>query len=344
MKKLLLLVQGEGRGHMTQAIAFAQMLPGVEFRVLVGKSKHRQIPAFFLRAFPDTRSFTSPNFAFDARQRSVSQLRSVALTVPLVPTLLRSLRFIQEQIREFRPDLIVNFYEPVGGFAHRKFDIPTVAIGHQFIYEHPQTPFPEGHRLDRLLFQRHTWFFFRKSHLKLALSAYAAPPHRNIVVVPPVLRSEVFALQTGRKNFALTYVVNKGYADDLGQWPLPTICFWDNAEFPQKTKRGKVLFHPIDDRAYLRYMAQCRCLVTTAGFESMCEAAYLGKPMVLIPVEGHFEQLCNATDAAAHGIATHASSFRTIDFAKVAPPEVDRAWLAAAPTVIPQLLAKFCKK
>jgi len=344
MKKLLLLVQGEGRGHMTQAIAFAQMLPGVEFRVLVGISKHRQIPAFFLRVFPEAKGFTSPNFAFDARQRSVSQFRSVLWTVPMVPTLLRSLHFVKDQIREFRPDLIVNFYEPVGGLAHRSFDIPTVAVGHQFIYEHPQTPFPPGHALDRRLFQRHTWFFFPKSHHKLALSAYPAPPHRNIVVVPPVLRSEVFALRTTCKNFALTYVVNKGYAADIGQWGLPTVCFWDNAEFPQKTKQGRVLFHPIDDRAYLRYMAHCKYLVTTAGFESMCEAAFLGKPMVLVPVEGHFEQLCNATDAAAHGIATHASGFRTIDFAKVAPPAVDRAWLTAAPTVIPPLLERFCRR
>ena len=46
------LVQGEGRGHMSQAIALYGILKknGHEVSaVLVGKSPRRQVPAFFLR-------------------------------------------------------------------------------------------------------------------------------------------------------------------------------------------------------------------------------------------------------------------------------------------------------
>jgi uncharacterized protein (TIGR00661 family) len=341
MKKILFLVQGEGRGHMTQAIALAQMLPESQIRVMVGRSPHRQIPAFFQRAFPDLVTFDSLNFSFDSRQRSVSQFRTALATIPHIPRYWRSKNQIRTDIRSFAPDLIVNFFEPLGSLASRRLNIPTVAVGHQFLFEHPQTPFPEGSALQKRGFRTYLRFFFGHSDRKLALSAYKAPNHRRIVVVPPLLRSEVFGLRTTLKNFALTYVVNRGYADDIGRWPLPTVCFWDNPEAPQRLKKGNVLYHRIDDKAYLRFMAHCRCLVTTAGFESMCEAAYLGKPMVLVPVEGHFEQLCNATDAAANGIATHAQSFTAADPEVARPPKVDRDWLAAARKVIPPILEEL---
>ena len=47
--KYLFIVQGEGRGHLTQAISLSQMLRrhGHEVvEVLVGKSSNREIPAY----------------------------------------------------------------------------------------------------------------------------------------------------------------------------------------------------------------------------------------------------------------------------------------------------------
>lgn len=341
MNKILFLVQGEGRGHMTQAIALAQMLPGATIRVLVGRSPERQIPAFFRRAFPDAEAFDSLNFTFDAKHRSVNQFRTGLAAATHLPRYWRTIRRLRAQIRAFAPDLIVNFFEPLGSLASRGLGIPAVGVGHQFLFEHPQTPFPPHSGLQRRGFRAYLRFFFGHCDRKLALSAYAAPPHRNLVVVPPLLRSEVFTLPTRRRDYVLTYLVNRGYAPDIGRWDRPTICFWDNPEVPRRIREGKVRFHQIDDRAYLRFMAQCGALVTTAGFESMCEAAYLGKPMVLVPVEGHFEQLCNATDAAHRGIATHANSFTSIDLTAVRPPQVDRDWLAAAARIIPALLAEL---
>lgn len=338
MKRVLFLVQGEGRGHMTQAIALAQMLPDSEIRVLVGRSPQRETPAFFRRAFPEATSFDSLNFAFDAKQRSVNQFRTVVASLPKMPRYWRSLRQVRAQIRAFAPDLIVNFFEPLGSLASRGLGIPTVAIGHQFLFEHPQTQFPPSTGMLRRAFRTYLRLFFGHCDRKLALSAYPAPPHRNIFVVPPLLRAEVFQLRPTRKNFTLAYVVNHGYAEEVGRWNRPTICFWDNPSAPHRLKRGRTLFHRIDDRAYLRYMAHCETLVTTAGFESMCEAAYLGKPMVLVPVEGHFEQRCNAFDAAAHGIATHVRSFTAVDPAEVRAPRVDRSWLMGAPGIILPLL------
>lgn len=50
LMKVLFVVQGEGRGHLTQALTMEQMLNANGHEVvgmLVGKSKSRNIPNFF---------------------------------------------------------------------------------------------------------------------------------------------------------------------------------------------------------------------------------------------------------------------------------------------------------
>lgn len=49
--KVIFVIQGEGRGHLTQALALKQMLLHEDHevvKVLVGKSKNRVIPEFFM--------------------------------------------------------------------------------------------------------------------------------------------------------------------------------------------------------------------------------------------------------------------------------------------------------
>ncbi|TNF41042.1 MAG: glycosyltransferase, partial [Cytophagales bacterium] len=71
--KFLFIVQGEGRGHMTQAIAFSSLLQrqGHELLcVLVGKSKRRTIPDFFIREIQAPVSLLeSPNFEADGAEK-----------------------------------------------------------------------------------------------------------------------------------------------------------------------------------------------------------------------------------------------------------------------------------
>ena len=76
-KKLnfIFIVQGEGRGHMTQAISLRDMLERAGHTlscVLVGKSKRREIPAFFFEKIKsEVVSFESPNFVTDKKGKAI---------------------------------------------------------------------------------------------------------------------------------------------------------------------------------------------------------------------------------------------------------------------------------
>ena len=88
--KVLFVVQGEGRGHLTQAIAMEDLLRrnGHEVvEVLVGKSNSCSLPGFFNRNIKaPIKRFLSPNFLPTPANKRVCLFRSVAYNVTRIPT------------------------------------------------------------------------------------------------------------------------------------------------------------------------------------------------------------------------------------------------------------------
>jgi UDP-N-acetylglucosamine:LPS N-acetylglucosamine transferase len=56
-------------------------------------------------------------------------------------------------------------------------------------------------------------------------------------------------------------------------------------------------------------MSTCAGLISTAGFESVAEAMYLKKPVMMVPVPNHIEQMINAYDGEISGAGIAAKSF-----------------------------------
>ena len=102
--KVIFVIQGEGRGHLTQALALGQMLrhEGHEVvKVLVGKSKNRVIPAFFQNQIGcGIEQFYSPNFRPSKDNRRFNLLRSIAYNVALVPSYVASISMMHRVIKE----------------------------------------------------------------------------------------------------------------------------------------------------------------------------------------------------------------------------------------------------
>ena len=137
----------------------------------------------------------------------------------------------------------------------------------------------------------------------------------QIFVVPPLLRREVKQQPVSQQDYFLCYLLNAGYRSDLENWHkanrhVRLHVFTDLVSDKEEIQLHENLwFHKLSDTHFLGKMAGCKGLISSAGFESICEAMYLGKPALMVPVEGHFEQLCNAHDGKRAGAGIFAEQF-----------------------------------
>ncbi len=328
-RRLLFAVQGEGRGHMTQAIALRDLVSSGGHEVvgvMIGYGRDREIPEFVLRSFPGTpvEGFRSPGFAFDAKGRGVLIGATMKRGIVEAPAYRRSLALLGRRAKELEADTIVSFYEPLSTWAPR-FLRPRpdlVCIGHQFIFLHPDFRFPRERNLERHATVAYTRLAGAGARRKLALSYYPLPPDGDdrLAVVPPLLRREVLEAPITDRGHLLCYLVNSGYAEEIVRWhekrpEIPIHCFWDRKDAPEVLEHDATLsFHRLDDRKFIELMASARGLVCTAGFESVAEAMYMGKPVCMIPVEGHYEQFTNARDAFTSGAGIFSRGYDIDEF------------------------------
>lgn len=308
--KVMFIIQGEGRGHMTQALALEQILENAGHEVgimAIGTSKRRSIPSFFRnKTKASLKLVKSPNFYYDRNSKTINCWKTIVFNLIRIPLYLRELLTIHSIKKEYNPDVIINFYDVIGGFYFLLFrpQCKRICIAHQYLAEHESFPFAKGYFTQKLAFKINNQFTSFNTNKKLALSFRSLKSHKSgLSVVPPLLRQEVLELTPKTGDFILSYVVNKGYGEEIIRWharnkKINLHCFWDNHEYPDGWSPHKNLhFHHLNDQKFLTLMESCAGYATTAGFESICEAMYLGKPVLMVPVKGQYEQACNAEDA-----------------------------------------------
>ena len=321
--KFLFIVQGEGRGHLTQAMTMERLLRARGHQVvemLVGKSESRVLPSFFTQQVrtPVT-LFESINFVSAAQGKRPDALKTVLFNVAMSSKFIPSISLIRTHIKESGADVLVNFYEILGTIAYglTSKDIPMVCIGHQFLFLHKDMHIPEFGYEGHLALNLFSRAIATGAEKLLALSFRPMPADGRIVVVPPLLRSEILYYRNCNEitdeGYILGYMLNTGFAEEVKAWheahpSVPLHFFWDNAdEAPVKVVDDTLSFYYLDDKEFMKQMAGCRAYASTAGFESICEAMFLGKPLMMVP--SHIEQKCNAYDATRSGAAVEADKF-----------------------------------
>ena len=321
--RFLFTVQGEGRGHLTQAISLAEILRrhGHEIvEVLVGKSRLREMPAFFeTRICAPVRVYEAPSFVFKKDKKHIDKVKTfIYNTTPAkLQKFGKSIEMIYRRINTVNPDVVVNFYEILPGFMHLRFklDMPFVNVGHQYLLRHPAYQFGKDDSQSLAILKLHAFLSGISATKILALSFYPmkAFPREKLLVMPPLLRREVLELQPTEGDYILGYMLNQGYLGEVQRWheahpDVKLHFFWDKKDAPKELAIDDTLtLHQINDEKFLHYMEKCRGYITTAGFESVCEALFMDKRVMLIP--SHIEQEINAADAASIGGGVVGDSF-----------------------------------
>jgi hypothetical protein len=242
-------------------------------------------------------------------------------------------------------DVVVNFLDLVGGISRWLFrpEGPSIAIAHNHLFAHPALARHPGRPWARRLVRLYTDATALRSRTRVALSfGPLGTDVPGLVIAPPLLRPGLDSLAVRDGGYLLTYALNAGYADLIAGWAatredVDVHCYVDGgATVLRRPAPPRFRAHDLDPGRFLEHLAGCRAYAGSAGFESLCEAFHLGKPVLAVPTDGQLEQRWNAWDAERAG-AARGGSWGDLDALWDDPPAPDpervrafRAWVAGA--------------
>lgn len=319
--KYLFVVQGEGRGHFTQALSLRNMLErnGHEVvAVMVGASAKRKLPDFFTNKInTEIIQFQSPNFLPTPKGKGSFLLASIIYNLVLLPVYISSLFTIRSVIKEKQPDVVINFYELLCGLTYGVFNpqTPMINVAHQYYFLTPAFQYTGKNKMQFSLLNFYSRLTAMNASKILALSFREENrlQYGKISIVPPLLRREVIDQKTTSGHYIHGYLLNSGFARELISWsdsnPDKTMhFFWDKKNVAETMcLTPSLTMHTLSDSTFLKYMAASKAYATTGGFESVCEAMYMQKPVLMVPT--HIEQECNVIDAMRSEVGVSDTDF-----------------------------------
>jgi len=316
MARCLFIVQGEGKGHMSQALAMKEYLQEAGHTVedvFLGISSEDKVPDYFRNNFREKlHIFRSPWFLRTPNKKGIYVGRTLLVNLLRSMDYLRTIAMIKREINLLQPDVVFNFYELLGALAMRKSapGIKRIGVGHHFYLYLNRTVCRGGKNWHGWLLKFHSGLIVKSCDRVLALSYKNDLGSAAIRVVPPLVRREFREMKYVQGDSYLVYLLHEGFIYDLvrlaGEIPGFQADVFSSLKPAYEIPEG-IRIHPFDAKKFSTLMASCKGLITTAGFDTAAEAAFHGIPLVVIPSYNHYEQKCNGADISANGIGIVAS-------------------------------------
>jgi uncharacterized protein (TIGR00661 family) len=337
--KALFLVNGTGMGHITQTFALVELFalqnaPLTPVAVMVTNCAPGKLA--LLREYYRCPVVEAPSLRFHTNAAGeISPVRTAWGSLCDLGDCRRSAARLHALIAETKPDVVINFYEALGGFyrlLHRAAT-PWVAVAHQYMVHHPSYLRHARFHPQRQVLNLLTRLTGHGATLRVALSFYPAESRGNLVVTAPLLRQNVLAATPRTGDHLLCYLNNGTHLPKLVRYcqrhPDQLVrCFCPDQP---ATAPANLEMHRPDWTRYIEELVCCRGLIATAGFESVAEAGVLGKPAVVIPLKNQLEQELNARDALRHHLILRAvapdAELPDVDWQSPRPPDEYRQFV-----------------
>ncbi len=199
-------------------------------------------------------------------------------------------RFIKE-VRSFdvsKYDLIVSDFEPITSWAAHLNKKPCVALSNQCTLLSDSIPKPKNEDL----LGKMVLNYYAPSTAEYGFSYKALEPH----IFTPIIRKEIRDLFPVEGEHYTVYLPS--YNDQRIQNVLSQIKDIKWEVFSKNIKKdktiGNIMFKPVQSETFMESFANCKGILTAAGFGTTSEALYLNKKLLVIPQKHQFEQSCNA--------------------------------------------------
>jgi uncharacterized protein (TIGR00661 family) len=283
--KILYAIQGTGNGHIARAQDIIPHLQeyGEVDNFVSGAQADLALP------FPVKYKSKGLSFYF-GKQGGVNLIKTVSQN---------SARNVLSEIKDFpveKYDLVINDFEPITAWAAKKKNIPLVALSHQSAFLSKKSPRPRIH--DPFA----EWLFRNYAPAKKFIGFHFQKYDKNILT--PVIRP----------------LIRKAEPTDQGHYTVYLPAYDDQKLYKLLSKFKKVHWHifskhcqkaytvdrvsvyPVSGQLFVESMVSSRGVLCGAGFETPAEALFLGKKLMVVPMQMQYEQQCNAVALKKMGV------------------------------------------
>lgn len=283
--KILFAIQGTGNGHLSRARdVYPELCRHGKVDVLVsGSQVDVEVP------FPIKYRMYGMSFIFGKKGgvNLVASVRKLCLW-----QLWRDIRTLD--VKQY--DLVVNDFEEISAWAAWLRKVPCIALSHQWAVKHKAAPKAKHPDWRGIFLLR--WYAPCKQGYGFHFEAYAKD------LFTPVIRREVRKQKVTNEGHIAVYL--PAYDEAV---LLPFLQSFDEVKwevFSKHTKEERiednVHVQPVNNLAFIERMASSNGVLMGAGFEGPAEALFLGKKLMVIPMQDQYEQQCNAAAMARLGV------------------------------------------
>ena len=185
-------------------------------------------------------------------------------------------------------DVVLNDFESITTMACRFKKVPSIGFGHQASFQSKHTP--RGNKKDIageiILKQYATATDYVGLHFK----------QYDDFIYSPVIKQDILHAEPTDKGHITVYLSH--YSDEVVLKALQKVKDIRFEVFSKKVQQPTVLKNvtllPISNEGFTQSVIHSHGVITGAGFETPAETLYLGKKLLVLPIKGQYEQLCNA--------------------------------------------------
>jgi uncharacterized protein (TIGR00661 family) len=283
--KILYAIQGTGNGHLSRARDIVPVLMKNHFVDLLvsGTQADVELPYKIRYKYRGLGFVFGSNGGIDIRSTyRKNRIRQFLSEIYHLP------------VKEY--DLVINDFEPVSAWACKLRNVPCISVSHQAAVISKHSPKPE---VKDIL----GWAILKQYAPSDARYGFHFREYSKSIYTP-VIRSQVRSQKVVNNGHYTVYL--PAYDDEriltvLEKFP-ETIWQVFSKHNRKKYKKGSISIEPISNDAFIHSMVAAEGVLCGAGFETPAEALFLKKKLLVIPMKGQFEQLCNAAALREMGV------------------------------------------
>ena len=284
--KILYAIQTTGNGHLARAQNIIPRIKEVaELEIITSGPKND----FLLEEKP-IKHFTGVTF-FYTDNGSVNWLKTIFLN--------NYFKFFKEvlscPVKKY--DLVINDFEPVSAWSARFNNVKCFELTNQYSMSLSSIPKPKSY--NKLILYAIKYIIPSKLGYGYHYKKYTDR------IFFPIIRDKIRNLRLTKSDEIIVYlptyspsnlvkIINKLTVKK--RWTIFSL------DAKKKEKIFGVNLEPLSEDIFLKKFASCYGIVCAGGFATTSEAIFLGKPMIVVPVEGQIEQQFNAAALKQEGV------------------------------------------